>query len=87
MATITIHVDGRPALTARLAVDRYAEMYGLNDRAVRAAIARSGVRPINPPPLYPTIPLYDLQALDEAMAKRPGKGANLRRPETKEHPE
>jgi hypothetical protein len=77
---LEILVDSRPALTARMAVQRYAEKYGLAERAARSAVARSGVPPIDPPPLHARIPLYDQAALDEAMANRPGKGANLRRP-------
>ena len=70
---LEILVDGRPALTARMAVDRYAQQYGLSERAARSAVARSGVAPIDPPPLYPTIPLYDQAALDAALANRTGK--------------
>jgi hypothetical protein len=71
---LQILVDDRPALTARLAVDRYSERYGLGDRAARSAIARSGVRPIEPHPISAQVPLYDLATLDEAMANRPGRG-------------
>jgi hypothetical protein len=64
---LEITVDGRPALTARMAVHRYGQMYGLRERAVRSAVARSTVSPIDPPPLSAKIPLYDLEALDAAM--------------------
>jgi hypothetical protein len=70
---LEILVDGRPALTARMAVDRYATRYRLTERGVRSAVARSGVAPIDPPPLSPRIPLYDQAELDAALANRPGK--------------
>ena len=78
---LEITVDGRPALTSRMAAERYRELYGLGASTTRSAISRSGVQPIDPPPLHSRIPLYDLEALDAALAARPGKGANLRRPD------
>lgn len=72
---LEIYVDGRPALTARMAAERYREMYGLGPRASRPAIARSGVAPIDPPPIHARIPLYDQAELDAAMAARPGRGS------------
>lgn len=78
MPDLRITVDGRPALTARMAVDRYAQRHGLGERAVRSAISRSGVQPITPPPLHGRIPLYDQAELDAALDNRPGRGANWR---------
>lgn len=73
---LKILADGRPALTARMAVARYSEMYGLRERAIRSAVVRSGVAPIvdedGRPPLYPTIPLYYADQLDKAMAEKYG---------------
>lgn len=68
--SLEIRVDGRPALTARMAVARYSQMYNLRERAIRSAVARSGVPPIDPPPLSAKIPLYDQAALDKAMKRR-----------------
>jgi hypothetical protein len=68
--SLRISWNNRPALNARMAVERYGQMYGLRERAVRSAVARSGVPPIEPPPLSAKIPLYDLAALDKAMAEK-----------------
>lgn len=74
---IRITVDGRDARTVGLA----AAHYDLDPDAMRQAIhrlCRSGqLRPLDE--RLDGRPLYDAEALDTAMAGRPGKGANLRR--------
>ena len=61
---------GRRVLTTRMAVQRYARMYGLAERAARSAVARSGVAPVMPPPLHARVPVYDLEALDTAVGRK-----------------
>lgn len=67
---LDILVNDRPALTARMAVARYRQLYGITERAVRQAIWRSEVPSIDPPPIHSRIPLYDQEAMDAAMAEK-----------------
>lgn len=75
---IEITYDGRQAISAPLAAKRYR----LGIDAMRKTLSRlrtaGAVEPL-PEGLDERTDLYDLQTLDDAMAARPGKGANLRR--------
>lgn len=62
---IRITVDGRPAITAGLAHLRYRLS---SEAATRMAIRERGVRPVAW--LDGRRPLYDVEALDDAMATR-----------------
>ncbi len=73
MPTITIHIDGQPALTIQQAADRYS----LAETSIRGELRRYNVTP--DAHLDGRKPLYLTARLDEIMASRPGKGANLRK--------
>ncbi len=67
-----MHNDGRPVLTARMAVTRYGPRYNLSPRGVRTALGRSGIPPVlinGEHPIHARIPVYDQETLDEAMAR------------------
>lgn len=61
-----------------LTVGHAASRYGMTEPAIRQAIRRLPLAPIEPPPIDRRTPTWYQADLDKAMKARPGTGANLR---------
>lgn len=60
-------------------VPQLADRHGLTVEAMRQALRRLSVAPVEPAPIDARTPVYFVTEVDRAMKARPGKGANLRR--------
>ncbi|HET8640560.1 MAG TPA: hypothetical protein VFM37_01415 [Pseudonocardiaceae bacterium] len=73
MARLKILVDGRLALTTAM----LAAEFGLSPQAIRMAIMRLGIEPVDE--IDARTPLYPAVATRAKLRARPGRGANLRK--------
>ena len=66
--TITIKVDGKPALT----IDMIATRHGLTPANARKIVSRAPFQPVAH--IDQRTPLYSTAVVDRYMANRPGRG-------------